>query len=160
MIINIVRKTKSISFTVTVPAGSHLSIKYRVHKSLQKIYKHSLSYQPPQKFYHFNFLQPLNGFCKHDEFNHCKQLFLYFLLLQLQLAVNRLYAQKQWNWSTCIASIQGQSYSWPSWGFEIMELFQALLSMERCHLQSTAPKGDCITSSIFTLAGVSVASHW
>ncbi|KAK9191314.1 hypothetical protein WN943_019926 [Citrus x changshan-huyou] len=41
-----------------------------------------------------------------------------------------------------------------------MELFQALLSMERCHLQSTAPKGDCITSSIFTLAGVSIASHW
>ncbi|KAK9191313.1 hypothetical protein WN943_019925 [Citrus x changshan-huyou] len=41
-----------------------------------------------------------------------------------------------------------------------MELFQALLSMERCHLQSTAPKSDCITSSIFTLAGVSVASHW
>ncbi|KAK9191311.1 hypothetical protein WN943_019923 [Citrus x changshan-huyou] len=41
-----------------------------------------------------------------------------------------------------------------------MELFQALLSMERCHLQSTAPKSDCITSPIFTLAGGSVASHW
>ena len=95
MIINIVRKTKSISFTITVPAGSHLSIKDRVHKSLQKIYKHSLSYQPPQKFYHFNFLRQLNGFCEHDEFNHCKHLFLYFLLLQLHLAVNRLYAQKQ-----------------------------------------------------------------
>ena len=105
-------------------------------------------------------LRQLNGFCKHDEFNHCKHLFLYFLLLQLQLAVNRLYAQKQWNRSTCIAWIQGQNYSWPSWGFEIMELFQALLSMERCHLQSTAQKGDCITSSIFTHTGISVASHW
>ena len=46
MIINIVRKTKSISFTVAGSAGSHLSIRDRVHKSLQKIYKHSLSYKP------------------------------------------------------------------------------------------------------------------